>query len=300
MTYGCDKYGIEYNPRRSADDSSFRGPTLVLVALLAMTAATIVGVRRLRVSRADGCEPAAVKETSDRPAAPHPSNPAKRVETETVPPPVIPVQAIPRHELPPSAMQQRPQNVRNLLLRLKEAVKKNDLPMAVTTIEKIRALPGEPAADLDDDLARQLGALNYRWLIEGRNSQWVESVTVKPGDSLDRISKERGATCASTLKLNPTVTPARIKPGQVVAVMKHPHFRLTVCRCAKTADLYLNNRFFKRYDLTATPTAQSGAYELNGTLRKFLNDNGIALAPEDRAELEMLMPHGSSVLVAEK
>ena len=176
----------------------------------------------------------------------------------------------------------------------------NDVELAVSTIEQLRALPGEAVADLDDKLARQLGELNVRCLFVARNRQWVRQAEVRPGDSATRIARESGSTLASLLKLNALPSADKLRIGQKLYVMDHPKFTFVVHRAAKYADLSLKGKFFKRYDLTGPVGAPEGNYETPSRLRSFLNEKGISLSPEDRAELEVLLPDKTPVLVSER
>jgi hypothetical protein len=192
----------------------------------------------------------------------------------------------------------RPVKVRNLLMRLEEAERRRDVEMAVSTIEQLRALPGSPAADLDNVLARRLGDLNMKWLFVLKNAQWVKEVTVKRGDSASRIASENGSTLASLSRLNGGSVD-RVIIGSKLRVMNHPRFNLVVHRRSRTADLQLNGKFFKRYDLSSPVTGADGAYEISGRIRQFWTERGISFSMKDRAELEMLLPKGAAVLVSE-
>ncbi|MBR2838382.1 MAG: LysM peptidoglycan-binding domain-containing protein, partial [Kiritimatiellae bacterium] len=198
----------------------------------------------------------------------------------------------------PDALRNRPVKARNLLMRLAEAEKARDMEMAITTIEQLRALPGSPVADLDDRLARRLGELNMLRLFEGRSGQWVKSVTVKRGDSASRIAAENGSTLASLARLNGGNVD-RIVLGRSLYVMDHPRFNLAIRRRTRTADLSLNGKFFRRYDLAGADGGKDGAYEMTATPRAFWRAVGVEFRPEDRAELELLLPVGARVLVSE-
>ena len=173
------------------------------------------------------------------------------------------------------------------------------MELAVSTIEQLRALPGEAVADLDNSLARRLGELNIRRLFVGRNRQWVKEVEVRRGDSATRIAFENGSTLASLLKLNSLPSADRLRVGQKLNVMDHPRFTIVVHRVAKYADLTLKGKFFKRYDIIAPVRAEAGNYETPTKLRAFLAEKGIALSPADSAELDMLVPAKSSLLVSD-
>ena len=148
-------------------------------------------------------------------------------------------------------------------------------------------------------LARRLGELNIRRLFVGKNRQWVKEVVVRRGDSATRIASENGSTLASLLKLNELPSADRLNVGQKLEVMDHPRFTIVVHRAAKYADLTLKGKFFKRYDIIAPVRAEEGNYETPARLRAFLAEKGIALAPADSAELDMLVPAKSSLLVSE-
>ena len=201
--------------------------------------------------------------------------------------------------LPPGAERNRSHAATMLLLRLEKANEANDVELAVSTIEQLRALPAGEIADIDDKLARQLGELNVRRLFNGRSRQWVRLVEVRPGDSATRIAIESGSTLASLLKLNELPSADRLRIGQKLHVMDHPKFTLVVHRAAKYADLSLKGKFFKRYDVVAPVGAAEGNYETPAKLRAFLAEKRISLSPEDRAELETLLPAKTPVLVSE-
>ena len=198
----------------------------------------------------------------------------------------------------PVTLENRPVQARNLLMRLEEADKRRDIEMAVSTIEQLRALPGAPVADLDDKLARRLGALNMLRLFTNRYPRWVRSVVVKRGDSASRIAAENGSTLASLSRLNGGKVD-RIVLGSRVYVMDHPRFALVVHRRTRTADLSLNGKFFKRYDLAGEVRGQEGAYEMSTGARAIWRTIGACFRPDDRAELEMLLPSSARVLISE-
>lgn len=274
------KYGIEYTPKIEDEESHGLGWVIVVVFVVALVWLTWSLLRRPDAPE-DAESENAVESVVTTNAV------IKVVSAEPPPPPVA----------ERSTLSKRPAKVRNLLLRLEEAEKKRDVEMAVTTIEQLRSLPGAPAADLDDALARRLGALNIKRLYELKNRQWVETLVVKSGDSASRIAAEHGSTLASLAKLNGGDID-RIFVGQKLYVMNHPRFRLIVHRRARMADLHLNGKFFHRYDLKMEPTRVSGVYELPESKRAFLA-NEFGFAPKDREELVILLPVGTTVLVSE-
>ena len=283
MSLARGKFGIEYNPRQMEPESSGFGWVLVVVAFAALISLSWVVVKRIRSS-----EP--VPETLEIAVAEPAAAAVRQASAVTNETP----QAVVRD----TAFSRRPPKLRNLLMRLEEAEKACDIEMAVTTIESIRALPGSPAADIDDALARRLGALNLRRLFEVRNAQWVKVVTVRRGDSASRIAVENGSTLASLARLNGGDV-NRIRLGAKLYVMDHPRFNLVLRRRARIADLSLNGKFFKRYDLQGEIRAKEGAYEVPERRKMLWDRFGSAFRKEDRAELEMLLPAGASVLVSE-
>ena len=286
MSLARGKFGIEYDPRRMEREPSGLGWVFALVALVALVSLTWSLVRRYRARAEEPQQLTEVveavveaAETNQAPTAAEPLPPA---------PPVV----------EQSAYARRSPRLRNLLMRLEEAERRRDVEMAVTTIEEIRALPGSPAADIDDSLARRLGTLNVRRLFDRRNAQWVKQVVVRRGDSASRIAVENGSTLATLVKLNGGDV-NRIVPGKTLYVMDHPRFNLVVHRRSRTVDLSLNGKFFRRYDLQGEVKAKGGAYELPERKRAFWTNVGLQLKTSDRDELETLLPSGTPVLISE-
>jgi len=285
MAFAQGKFGIEYNANPIDEESSGAGWLVVVIALAAIAVLAAAGVRRLVSSASD--EPPPI----DAPVAVPTVTPVATNAPPHVEPPPPP--------LPPGAERNRPRVAKNLLLKLEKAEAAHDVELAVSTIEQLRALPGEAVADLDNSLARRLGELNIRRLFVGRNRQWVKEVEVRRGDSATRIAFENGSTLASLLKLNSLPSADRLRVGQKLNVMDHPRFTIVVHRVAKYADLTLKGKFFKRYDIIAPVRAEAGNYETPAKLRAFLAEKGIALSPADSAELDMLVPAKSSLLVSD-
>lgn len=291
MSLERGKYGIEFDPRQM-EPKGFPALAWIVVAVIVVALVSLAWslVGRFRSSGADALpdERAFVRKGPDQPEVPAPEPDAKTAEVMQ-----------PLEPRVTASIPKRPVKVRNLLLRLEEAEKRKDVELAVSTIETLRALPGSPAADLDDSLARRLGALNIVRLFVRKNAQWVREVVVKRGDSASRIAVENGSTLASFVKLNGGRVD-RVVIGRKLFVMNHPRFNLVVRRRSRTADLSLNGKFFKRYDLIGDVTGKEGAYELPARLRNFwYGELGVQLRDVDRVELEMLMPVGSPVLISE-
>lgn len=276
MSLARGKFGIEYDPRKLEPEPSGFGWVVVLVAFAAFISLSWVLVKRVRSALEPVPEP--VVEVAARPVSPVVTAQVFKVSSESI--------------------SRRPPKVRNLLLRLEEAEKAHDIEMAVSTIESIRALPGSLAADMDDALARRLGTLNLRRLFDLRCAQWVKTVEVRRGDSASRIAAENGSTLASLARLNGGSV-EKIRFGAKLYVMDHPRFNLVLHRRTRIADLSLNGKFFKRYDLQGGVKARDGAYEIPERRRGFWEVFGPAFGKADLAELNMLLPSGASMLVSE-
>ena len=277
MSLARGKFGIEYNPKKLEPESSGFGWVAVVIAFAALVSLTVVIVKRIR-----NAEPDAIPTVEVPVAVP------VRVEVSTA-------QVFRASQ---NVVSRRPTKLRNLLMRLEEAEKRGDVEMAVGTIESIRSLPGSPAADLDDALARRLGTLNIRRLFELRSAQWVKQVEIRRGDSASRIAAENGSTLASLSRLNGGSVD-RIILGAKLHVMDHPRFNLVLHRRTRIADLSLNGKFFKRYDLQGEVRARDGAYEIPERRKGFWDVFGPAFKKSDRSELDMLLPSGASLLVSE-
>ena len=281
MSLNRGRYGLEWNPRQDERKPSGLGWVFVLVGLVALVSFSVTLVRRCRARNVGESET----------VVPPPPPSAVRPATDEPPPVIEP--AVRR-----AVTEKRPARVRNLLLRLEEAERRRDVEMAVSTIEQIRALPGSPAADLDDALARRLGVLNMKRRFERRTPLWVRQVEVRRGDTASRLAAENGSTFASFARLNGGNV-EKIRLGAKLYVMDHPRFTLVIHRRARTADLLLKEKFFKRYDLAKEPTGKAGAYELPRGSLAFWRSLGVAFKAPDQTEIDLLMPVGSSVLISE-
>ena len=286
MSLARGKFGIEYDPRKIEREPSGLGwlVALVVVVAAASLAWTIFG--RMRARAVD----VAIAQPPLAPAQPSQATNAAPAGAAMPEPPARPIVD--------SAASKRPQKVVNLLMRLEKAEQRRDVEMAISTIEEIRAQPGSPAADLDDKRARRLGELNMHRLFDMKSAQWVKEVTVKRGDSASRIAFENGSTLASFARLNGGNVD-KIVIGRKLRVMDHPRFSLVIHRRTRTADLSLNGKFFKRYDVQGEVRGKEGTYELPQSPRAFWRTLGVEFKVADRNEIELLMPAKAIVLVAE-
>lgn len=278
MAFARTKFGIEYNPRPLKESEAFPWAAAIGIALT-LCLAVYTAVRVKRAFAGESREPE--------------NRRAPRTEMSAVrsPQAAQPAPQTPRLEPRDSNLHSsRPVRVRLLLDKLAKAEEMRDTEMAIDTIEQLRAMPGAPAADLDDKLARRLGTLNLRKLFREKSRQWTKELTVKRGDTLERISREHGATAASTSKLNGGVT--TVEPGDKLLVMHLPRFNLVIHSAAKYADLFFQGKFFKRYylpDSNANTAPKSDARDSD--LQLFSNP--------DREELKMLLPPSATIMQAE-
>ena len=277
MSYQRGRFGIEYRPEGPAEET----PWLFWAVCAAVVVALWFGLKAGYGKFQRWLDEKPVEEPRTELV----------VSTNSV---VMPV--IPKPDLVISGP--RPRQVDNLRMRLDRAIATTNIAMQVATIEQIRSLPGAPAADLDDDLARMLGPLKLHMLFSpGMRNEWVKTITVKLGNSASRIASEYGTTVKCLEKLNGDVS--SLKVGQSLKVLDHPQFRLLVYRRTSIADLYLDGRFFKRYYLLGEVTGMDGSYTFTSNIGVLLKEVGVKLVTKDVAELEMLLPKGAHMTIAD-
>lgn len=285
MAFRRGRFGIESDSDSAAESSML--PWVLLVA--GVVAVVSLGYR---ISRRP-------------PALPEPRTGMRGREQIEIPRPVSvkappPVRVLKSASAARTPGAARSPQLRNLLLRLGEV---RDVERQISTIEQIRGLPCEQLAgetDLVADLTRQLGVLNLQRLFEMKSPQWVREIRVASGGNATRIARENGSTLGAMERLNGGPGSVRkLRVGQRVKVMDHPRFRLVLRRGSRQADLMLNGKFFKRYELRVPPAAVVGEFAFPGLSRRVWRERGIAFAPDDLAELEQLVPAGSPVRIAE-
>lgn len=277
MSYQRGRFGIEYRPEGPSEETPWLLWAVGVAVVIALGYGLNAGYKRF------------LDWLDEQPA----EEPAVTVvaSTNAV---VLPV--VPKPDLTISGP--RPRQVDNLRMRLDRAIATTNIALQVATIEQIRSLPGAPAADLDDDLAKMLGPLKLHMLFgPGMRNEWVKTITVKLGNSASRIASEYGTTVKCLEKLNGDVS--SLKVGQSLKVMDHPQFRLSVYRKTGIADLFLDGRFFKRYYLTGEVSGDDGSYTFTANTRALLREKGVRLASNDVSELEMLLPKGANMTIAD-
>jgi len=278
MAYERGRFGVEFRPDGPAEETPWLLWAIGIAVAVVLVYGSIAGYKRL------------IRWLDEKPVR----EPPKQVEgvKPTVEQPVV---------APPSDLKttgERPRRLNNLLMRLDRAVSTTNIAMQVATIEEIRSLPGAPAADLDDDLAKMLGPLKLHMLFgTGMRNEWVKSIEVKRGNSASRIAAEYGTTLKCLEKLNGNIS--SLRAGQQLKVMNHPQFRLSVYRKTGIADLSLDGRFFKRYYLLGDVKGENGSYTFTANTRALLTEKGVKLVVKDIAELEMLLPKGANMTIAD-
>ncbi|MCQ2390958.1 MAG: LysM peptidoglycan-binding domain-containing protein [Kiritimatiellae bacterium] len=319
MAFSRGRYGVEYNSagRRDGDRHLLRW-ALVIIGVLGVI--SVISVRgRISYEKLPPIVPPPQPQLPTPPEL-HPANPplapasvnkkpqippgAPRLARPATPPTERPAQPAP---LTPAAKQVqrwladsegRPPQDRNLLERLFAAEREGNAQLARDTLERLRQKPS--MADLDEPLARRLGALNIAWLFSDRPAPWTTTVTTRRGDSYHRIAREHGTTLAAVLALN-KIADGTTKPeaGLKLRVPDFPRATLVVHRQTKQADITLNGKFFKRYYASTGAATKVGSYPVTREMgpRMRFKDLGITFAPADLDEIAMLLPPGASIAV---
>lgn len=281
------KYGIEYKPKSHQDSGGF-GWVVVLVIVLSLISLVMVRYHRYLTPGGEDVLPVLADEFPSEAA---PTSSVEVVEEDSRDPVVPPAGA-------EVQIERRPTEVVNLLMKLDEAMRLKDIELQVSAIERLRSLPGSPAADLDDRLARLLGRLNKHRLFENKNPKWVKKAKVSRRDTASSIAAENGCTMAAFVKLNGKKV-EKLKKGDEVYVLNQPRCQLVVHRRAGYADLLMKGKFFKRYDLKSADKSADGMHEYPVSGNGFWKKVGLGFEPDDIKELEMLLTKGSPVLVSE-
>ena len=311
MSYAKGRFGIEYTPRRRPDNKSGGLRWLLVVIGLLLIGSFIVArlllrqkPARIEVEDRTAPEPTIVS-IPPAPVPPAASAPAPRTVATTPPRPPQPApdpQATRDAVKLLDTVHQRPAAERVLLEKLAAAERQGEIVVAIDTIKRLCDRPA--VADLHPRLWERLGQLNMQLLLSDRSSPWTARVTVKRGDSRDRLARDNRTTSAALDRLNPKTNWARIKPGDVVRVLQYPKAVLVVHKGLHFADLSLKGAFFHRYPFTGQVRAPAGVYpvtrEPGKTAHAYLRTLGVGFSPEDRADLEMFLAPESSITVSDQ
>lgn len=317
MGFARGKFGVEYHPRNNSETPRLRGLVCVVLALVAVAFAWY----KIAGQRAAPEAPAPNALRAEPSVAVPPPRPALAQQTAAVPPPAPPKKAAaarpdappPRPALAPDVarlaarleetLEQRTTQDQVLISRYLAAERQGNPDIAGDTLRRLHDRP--TLADLRDPLLRRLGDLNLLRLFSGKESPWTTTVTVRRGDGRDRIAREYRNTPAAVAKLNPLVKWERLRPGDAVRVLRFPSAVLVIHKQLDCADLTLRkeDRFFRRYDLTVSPSARAAVYDISPeahtTVGARFRELGVKIAPDARRELEMFLAPGSRITVTE-
>ena len=337
MSFARGKFGIEYTPRKADNSHPFRWLVSAFIVLAAVSFLCARGCRR-DVPPDSPPEVPGVPTPPETPPPPEtPAQPVARNPQPTTrtsaPAPRQPQHETtkqtaqtesatrePTHPQPQSsagkavssksakaaaqwleAANSRPPDETALLARLADAERLGKVTIVRDTLEKLRRRTS--MADLDDLFARRLGAINSEMLFAAGAKErdgWTTLVEVKRGDNAQRIAREHGTTLAAVLKLNALKDANKIRSGDKLRILNFPHAELVVHASLHFADLSLNKRFFKRYDVANPPKANRGYYPVTreeGPMDRF-NALGLKFSPADREELAILLAPGSRIIVS--
>ena len=195
---------------------------------------------------------------------------------------------------------ERPPAIRALLERLEAADRQGNVGLQIDTIERLRQNK-DSVADIDDLLCRRLGNLNRRLFLEGKTNPWVVVYTVRPGDTLHQIAREHGTTIAAVLMLNGVGDPRRLRTGQALRIPNHPKAKLKVHVASQIADLELNGKFFRRYDVEVPKDAELGERPVTRKdgegARQLVEKSRVRFSDADLKEVALMLPPGSSIVL---
>ena len=309
MSYTRGRFGVEYDAtrQRNGDDRHLLGWSLAAIAVLALVSFVSARGCARRVKLPDFTPPAPVV-APPTPPTKEPAKPfladssrapaAKPTPAKPQPAPVA-SEAVRMVERWLANAGGRPDMERTLLEKLLVAERTGNAALALNTIERLRQRPA--MADLDEPLARRLGALNFQLLLSRRPTPWTTTIMTRRGDSPYRIAREHGTTVAAVLRLNDIAGDAKLAPGTALRVLEFPRAALVVHRRTKQADLTLNGKFFKRYYASTGAATKPGSFQVTreaGPRTRF-KDLGIVFAPTDLDEIAMLLPPNASIVVAD-
>ncbi len=287
MSLARGKFGIEFDPLRENEAPSGRGILIFVAVLIVLISFTATLIKRLSANDAELAQERAERTASAQVA---PKAPPAALAAPALPPAVPPEKA---------ALASRSRTMRNLLMRLTEAERDRDLSRQVETIELLRALPGNPAADIDHLLIKRLGRLNFRWMFGDENSPWTSRITPRRGNSAERVAKEQGMTLAALLKLNHWRSADEMRAGEAVRVFNRPNFVLIVHRRSCLVELMLDGKLFKAYELMRPPKVDAGFYTATDDLKQQFSKLDLAFKAGDQAELRLFLLATAPILVAE-
>jgi len=301
MAFTRGRYGVEHN--RRPDDEETHGLRRLVFSLVAISVVASIAAHFI-MKQKDAVDVEIEPSSPMRPVEKPVKKPAEKPTLPASKPvPVAPAPEPEKTEKMLDKIRQRPTAERVLLEKLAAAERQGDAMIAIDTIERLCARPA--VADLHPQLRERLGKLNMALLLSGRSTPWTALVTVKRGDSRERIARDHHTTGAALERLNEKTNWARIRPGDVVRVLENPRAVLVVHKGLGFADLSLRGKFFRRFYFKDGKKADAGVYpvsrEPGKNVRAHLRKMEITFSPPDRADLEMfLAPDSSSITVSDQ
>ncbi len=318
MAYARGRYGIEYTPR-PAPSREHHHLGWLLLGVAVLVAVSYFFTRRERIPGPPPLQPppdAPMERPATLPSVPAQSAPpiveTKPASTATPPIKNTPHRQEHRAQRPAAGMtpfaakvdgwiasRTWPKNEQELLTLLRDAEQRGNLMGARGAIDNLMYRP--TVEDIKDQLIRRLGELNTQLLFSGTNTPWTATVSVKRGDTLQRIATEHRTTLEALQKLNPLKDPNRLALGQKLRVLNFPDADLVIHKQLQFAELLLKKRIFKRYYVTIRADAATGAYQVSNESGSRASDHLRALfekiAPADRDELRLFLAPGSRITV---
>ena len=307
MSYTKGMFGVEFDAsrQRNGEDRHLLGWSLAGIAVLALVSFISARGCAKRVKMPDFNPPAPTTTTiPETPKSPTGNaTPQPQLAPKTKVKPAVATQVVSKSvqlvERWIADSEGRPPLERTLLEKLLAAERASNSALALDTIERLRQRPA--MADLDEPLARRLGALNMQQMLSSRPTPWTTDITTRRGDSIYRIAREHGTTVAAVLKLNGLSSESKLTPGTKLRVLEFPRAAIVIHRRTRLADLTLNGKFFKRYYASSGASTKPGSIQVTrdaGPRTRF-KELGITFAPEDLDEIAMLLPPGASIAVTD-
>lgn len=314
MSFARGKYGVEYTRRPSDEKSGGLRWLLILVGVFLVVCFILTRLlstkknARIDTETQTPIEPTRGKIRPAAVSAPRVPTPAPRVTPSSPKPKPLPVNSASAPKTTRDMawllekLNQRPASERVLLEKLAAAERQGEVVVAIDTIKRLCDRPA--VADLHPRLFTRLGQLNMQLLFSERSSPWTARVTVKKGDSRDRLARNSHTTGAVLDRLNPDTNWARIRPDDVVRVLQFVKAELVVHKEGSFADLLFKGSFFRRFAFSGSVHVPAGAYpvtrEPGKTAHAILRDLGAGFSPEDRADLEMFLAPESTITVSDQ
>jgi lipoprotein-anchoring transpeptidase ErfK/SrfK len=172
--------------------------------------------------------------------------PAAKTET----PAPAPASAVPAPAAPSAAASQAPAS--SVDPRAQQIFTRAQSLAAAGSLEQARDLLGEVIStateeSMKNNAMRVLGRINIQLFLSAKAMPEKKTYVVQPGDSLDKIARQNKTTVDLIRKMNKVENNA-IYPGGRLLIPAVP-FVVQVDKSARTLDLTMNGKIFKRYSV---------------------------------------------------